>query len=153
VQNWRVWALSEHNFYRNWWDIVGTDPAHNSNLSLHGSGFDLAGPSRPPVLLQRPKILVWSPAAVDDAALYPFRQLQQAGLLEYTIRSGQLPSLSGLIRQEYVALVVAGAFDSACGQMLSVLLTAAPLRVVHVPTAAPAAAENKPLLHLALSLI
>jgi len=136
-------GADENNFYRNWWDIVGTDPAHNSNLSLHGSGFDLAGPSRPPVLLQRPKILVWSPATSDAAALYPFRQLHQAGLLDYTVCSGPLPPLSGLIRQHYAALVVAGSLDSACGQALSVLLKAAPLRVIHVPTAAPAAAEQQ----------
>ena len=136
-------GADENNFYRNWWDIVGTDPAHNSNLSLHGSGFDLAGPSRPSVLLQRPKILVWSPATSDAAALYPFRQLHQAGLLDYTVCSGPLPPLSGLIRQHYAALVVAGSLDSACGQALSVLLKAAPLRVIHVPTAAPAAAEQQ----------
>ena len=133
----------ENAFYRNWWDVAGKDPAHNSNLSLHGSGFDLAGPSRPPELLQRPKILVWSPAQSDDVALYPFRQLHQAGLLEYTIRSGQLPPLSELIRQEYVALVVAGSFNGACGQALSVLLKAAPLRVIHVPTAVPTTEERQ----------
>lgn len=150
-------AQEEQVFYRRWWHIIGQDPAYNRNLSLQGRGFEMVGSATPPVLPQRSKILLWTSCAADDGALYPFRQLQQAGLLENIVVSSGLPILPELARLQPVCLIIVGPFDTARAQALSNLHQVLPMRVMHAPIQAPTVEEASVLSQyghlLALTLV